>query len=707
MNLTLDSSITLISGVGPARAEQLALLGIETIKDLLYYAPFRYETVERELQIQDLIADQTVCIHAEVVSKVPIRTQRFKSMLKVRVQDASGVMDLTWFNNQFVLKMLKIGESYYFTGKVAVFKNHPTITNPSIERQTPEMGTLVPIYHESADINSRYLRKLIRLAFEQTDLTDRQEMMAIYKRHQLVSLKEALECLHQLSAVSCQLSAAKQRLAFDEMFFLIRDVMEHKKLYQQSIPVARLATTNDEIKVFSSLFPYALTPSQKDAIQSISLDLVQPHPMHRLIQGEVGSGKTTVAAYALWVCAKAGQKAVLICPTNILAQQHFDTLTRIFSQEHTANSSQPQKKSAISYQLSAVSSPSIGLYTGKEKNSDADILVGTHALFNIKGHKPALVIIDEEHRFGVEQRESFFRLKKKPHFLSMTATPIPRTVALTALADRDVSFITPHKDNSNIKTWVIPKEKRTNSYTWIKETLKKTGGQALIVCPFIEESLVENLMTVKSAKQEFLRLQKVFSGYKLDLLHGSLKPKDKDLLFAKVMAGKTDILVTTPVVEVGVDIPKANIIVIEGAERYGLAGLHQLRGRVGRRGQEAYCLLFTTDPIENEKTRPELVEGWKMENDQSTSEFSTLNSLPADATRPALQAGQFSISQKRLSFFAKTYDGNALAEYDLKHRGSGELLGIRQHGFDSLRFASWSDIQLIEQCKKEVNTILE
>jgi ATP-dependent DNA helicase RecG len=646
MSLTLDSPLTLIPGVGPMRAAQLQELGLETIKDLLYYAPFRYETVEREVRIADLVPDATVCVKAEVLSKIPIRTPRFKSMLKVRVKDESGILDLTWFNNQFILSSLKIGETYYFTGKVGLFGKKPALTNPTVETKEPAFGSLVPIYHESADINSRYLRKLIRFAFENIDLSDPPEMIPVYTKHSLVSLSEAFASLHQISEgqrekgegeANDSLLAARKRLAFDEMYGLIKNVMEQKRIHRESQSIVKLSTTNDDIKAFFALLPYTPTISQREAIQAISLDLVQPHPMHRLIQGEVGSGKTTVAAFALWVASRQGKKAILICPTNILAQQHFQTLQRFFGD-------------------------GIGLYTGKEKNTDSDILVGTHALFHVKNLKPAVVIIDEEHRFGVAQRETFFKLKKKPHFLSMTATPIPRTVALTALSDRDVSFITSHKDNSNIQTWVVAKQKRTGAYDWIKKTLKETGGQALIVCPFIEESFVETLSTVKSAKKEYDSLQKVFTGFKLDLLHGKRTPADKDKLFAKVMAGKTDILVTTPVVEVGVDIPKANIIIIEGAERYGLAQLHQLRGRVGRRGQNAFCLLFTSDGIE---------------------------------------------SGGRLSFFAKSYDGNALAEYDLKHRGSGELLGIRQHGFDSLRFASWSDLKLIEMCKAELKDELQ
>ncbi len=617
------------------RAAQLGELGIETIKDLLYYAPFRYETVEREVTIANLQPETTVCIHAQVISKIPIKTARFASMLKVTVADQTGKLDLTWFNNRFILSSLKVGEQYYFTGKVSAFKGKPTITNPSVERETPEFGSLVPVYHESADITSRFLRKLVKQALEQTYLADDPKMLDIYKKHKLIALKAALNTLHRPEAEGGVLKSARDRLAFDEMFFLIKDVMEKKREHEKSASIFSLSVSDKDISQFYALLPYPPTSSQKDAIQNIAKDLAQPHPMQRLLQGEVGSGKTTVAAFLLWIAAKNNKKAILVCPTNILASQHFETLKKVFSS-----------------QLSAFS---IGIYTGKEKSVDCDILVGTHALFTIKKFKPVIVIIDEEHRFGVSQRESFFQGKKKPHFLSMTATPIPRTVALTALADRDVSFILPHKSNSNIKTWVVGSSKRPGAYAWIQKTMKQTGQQTIVVCPFIEESVIETLVSVKSAKQEFERLKKVFSDFKLALLHGKIADKDK--IFANMMSGKTDMLVTTPVVEVGVDIPKANVIVIEGAERFGLAQLHQLRGRVGRRGQDAYCLLFTSHE---------------------------------------------SLATGRLTYFAKTYDGNALAEYDLKHRGSGELLGTMQHGFDTFQFASWSDIQLIETCKKEL-----
>lgn len=638
----LSSSISHLSGVGTMRAEQLRELGIETLRDLLYHVPFRYETIEQSIQIADLKADTNANFRARVVSKIPIQTRRFRSMIKVKASDDTGSIELTWFNTPFILSSLSVGQEYYFTGKVSAFKNKLTITNPTVDVHAPDFGSLIPIYHESVDINSRLLRKLIKEALEIADLQDDPAMSEAYQRHSFIPLREALRVLHQPKVESQELlTQAKKRLAFDEMFFLILEVMKRRSEHMLSKSVGKLTTTNDDIKQFAKLLPYDLTSTQREAIQAISLDLIQEHPMQRLVQGEVGSGKTTVAAFALWVAARQKSPAVLVCPTKILAQQHFQTLLRIFSLDKNG--------------------PTVGLITGKEKDAAADILIGTHALFNMKGLKPSLVVIDEEHRFGVKQRETFFQLKKKPHFLSMTATPIPRTVALTALADQDVSFIVPHKSNDNIKTWVTPHAKRTDAYAWITKTLQETKGQAIIVCPFIEESYIETLSAVKSAKKEFESLKKIFTSFKLALLHGRIEEKEKAKVFDNIMTGKTDILVTTPVVEVGVDIAGANIIVVEGAERYGLAGLHQLRGRVGRRGQAAYCLLFTSNETDG---------------------------------------------VKRLEYFAKTYDGNALAEYDLKHRGSGELIGIRQHGFDSLRFASWSDLKLIEECKEEVETYI-
>lgn len=637
MSLLLTTPVRVLHGVGEKMAKALADLGILTLADLVYYAPFRYERVEQSVKIADLSVGTTANFAAQVISKLPIRTTRFRSMIKVKVSDHTGEIDLIWFNTPFVLSSLSVGQTYYFTGKVSYFKNKLSLTNPTFDKTPPDYGSLIPIYHESSQINSRYLRKLIKLALDSLEFREDPRLYPVYKNLHLLDLKTALVTVHQPSSEEQDklLERAKRRLAFDEMFTLISGVIARKNEHETSGACAKLAITDQQVKTFFDLLPFAPTPSQIEAIRNLRHDLGKTHPMHRLIQGEVGSGKTTVAAFALWASKICGKKSLLVCPTKILARQHFETLSKIFPQD-------------------------IGLYTGKEKNLQHDILVGTHALFSVKNIKPALVIIDEEHRFGVSQRETFLSGKKKPHFLSMTATPIPRTVALTALADMNISVIHPHKTNANIKTWVTPHEKRDSAYRWINQTLNETGGQALIICPFIETSKVETLASVKSATTEFETLKKILVNQKLALLHGKIKEKTKDKIFSDMMLGDLDVLVTTPVVEVGVDIPGANIIVIEGAERYGLAGLHQLRGRVGRRGQDAYCLLFTSNVTD---------------------------------------------SVSRLQYFAKTYDGNTLAEYDLKHRGSGDLLGTAQHGFDTLKFASWFDLELIETCRHQVELL--
>ncbi|MBP9700246.1 ATP-dependent DNA helicase RecG [Candidatus Woesebacteria bacterium] len=663
MALTLQDSVTLLPGVGPARATQLELLGIHTLQDLLFHIPFRYEPVEPLTPIKSVVVDQKTCIYGQVISKTPVKL-KFKRMIKVKVADDSGTMELTWFHMDYVLSALQVGESYYFRGKVGWFNARPTITNPIFQSTAPPFGSVLPVYHESASINSKYLGKLIHTVLSEVTIEESAQQLAFAQRVGLPDLPSAYTALHvpttlPIDQTETAIKAGKRRLALDEMYTLIVELLKQKAEQAKTKTPFRATVSATALQTFSSFLPYALTPTQADALHAIAADFDRSFPMYRLLQGEVGSGKTTVAAFALWVAATNGQQSALVCPTNILASQHFSTLQKLFA--------------------SASPSISIGLYTGKEKNTEAQILVGTHALFHAAGNTlhPTVVVVDEEHRFGVAQREVFFSKSNKPHYLSMTATPIPRTVALTALSDRDVSFIVPHKSNSNIKTWAVPAAKRKSSYQWIAKTLKETSGQALIVCPFISESSVDTLSTVKSATKEFETLQELFPDLRLRLLHGRKSAEEKDEIFAQFMDGKADILVTTPVVEVGVDLPKANIILIEGAERFGLAQLHQLRGRVGRRGQDAYCLLFTSPPAPSEDS---------------------LFALDAENQEEAMQ--------KRLAFFASTYDGNGLAEYDLRNRGSGELLGMAQHGFGSLRFASWFDTEMISWCKEEAQSQL-
>lgn len=652
--LTLDDAVTVLPGVGAIRAAQLSTIGIETIGDLLLTIPFRYIPVIHEPPLHTLQVGDVITFRAKVSSKTLIKTKRGVPMIKARVSNETGALDLTWFHNRYVLSSLLIGNSYTFTGSVANFAGSSTIINPSVRQQPTAASPRIPVYHETAEVSGQLLARLVALAIENTTILDTATVQERCRRVGLQDASTALRILHQVgipehlfASIDDEIAKARRRLEFDEMYAILCEVARRKEEHRRSVVRAKAKIDDQTINDFLSFLPYAPTPSQRSAMEAIATDLSREYPMQRLLQGEVGSGKTTVAAFALWVAALSGQRGVLVAPTKILASQHAKTLQSLFA---VAVHNRP-----------GIFRPSIGLYTGKEKELTATILVGTHALFTpTLLDVPAVVVIDEEHRFGVKQREYFFQSPTKPHFLSMTATPIPRTVALTALADRDVSTIEPHRKIDMIKTWVTPPSKRSAANEWIKKTLKETGGQALIVCPFIDVSTVETLSSVKSATKEFHDLVKVFRGFRLGLLHGRMAAEEKEALFSKMLSQELDILVTTPVVEVGVDLPQANIIVIEGAERYGLASLHQLRGRVGRRGQEAFCLLFPS------------------ESDQQ------------DAVGP------------RLQFFAQTFDGRALAEHDLLHRGSGQILGHLQHGLSSLRFASWSDSALIADCRAEL-----
>ncbi|HEX8965392.1 MAG TPA: ATP-dependent DNA helicase RecG, partial [Patescibacteria group bacterium] len=437
---------------------------------------------------------------------------------------------------------------------------------------------------------------------------------------------------------------AKQRLAFDEVF-LLQLAAEKKRQEWQKTRIATafsLEKFQKEIQDFWEKLPFSLTGAQQKAIHQIFEDMEKPTPMNRLLQGDVGSGKTVVAAAGIYLAFLNKFQSVLIAPTEILAGQHYTTIIRLLEPLGVK----------------------VALATGskKEKTDNFDVLVGTHAVLSEKiiFKKLGFVAIDEQQRFGVEQRAILRGKGNNPHVLTMTATPIPRTVALTLYGELDLSVLDEMpKGRKTIKTWLVPNVKREAGYKWIEEKIQQ-GDQAFIICPFIEES--ENMTTVKAAKGEFERLQRfVFPNLKLAMLHGKMKPKEKDSVLEDFKNKKYDILVATPVVEVGIDIPNATIIVIEAAERFGLAQLHQLRGRVGRGDKQSFCLLYT------ESQSPQ--------------------------------------TRDRLASLEKIHNGAELAELDLKLRGPGEIYGTMQSGQRMLKIASFSDLSLIEKAKREASKI--
>ena len=632
--------------IGPAYSKRLEKLAIFTVDDLLHHYPVRHEDLTRITAISECSVGQINTIKGTVVSAKNIFTKSGKRIQKAVIADDTGQIEATWFNQPFVVDALNKASVCYFSGKVDFFANKLSFTAPEFETFYPgktmlHTGRLVPIYPETAGVSSKWLRsRLAPLLLHLDSLIPVDFLPAEIKRsHQLIDLAKAIQHIH-FPDTNEQLAVARRRLAFDELF-LLQVASQQRKLLWHSQKVAR-AFRIDEAKThrFIDHLPFVLTHSQQKVWQEILTDLAKTKPMNRLLQGDVGAGKTVLAALAMLVAYQNGQKSVLLAPTTILANQHFATIKTLL-EPFGVKVSLTTGHSAKSVKDSLSSTP-------------ADILVGTHALlFSTLPASIGLLVIDEQHRFGVKQRSALLAMGRSPHLLAMTATPIPRTIALTVFGELDVSVIDEMPlGRKKIKTWVVPAEKRQAAYDWIKTEITQKGGQAFIVCPFIEESVSEKLAQVKAVQAEYELLStKVFPDLKVAYLHGRMSEKQKQQVISDFAAEKTHVLVSTPVIEVGIDIRAASIMMIEGAERFGLAQLHQLRGRVGRGDRESYCLLFTSTQNAQEKTRL-----------QAMSEHDS---------------------------------GFALAEIDLKLRGPGEIFGLTQHGFTKLKVARFSDSRLV------------
>jgi ATP-dependent DNA helicase RecG len=534
-------------------------------------------------------------------------------------------------------------------------------------------GRLVPVYPETRGLTSKWLRNkianLLNINGQQNlSLSQIEDWLPpeILTSESLLDLKTAVREIHFPSSPDL-LAKARNRLEFDEIFkFQANGLIRRKQLEEKTarvIPVDR-----QEINRFILSLPFKLTPGQTAAIDQILNDLNRIHPMNRLLQGDVGSGKTVVAAAAALSVIKAGFQAAFMVPTQILADQHAITLTNLLKPFGVKVA---LLTGAVSNSVfPARSGYAAGVAGGSIQYSvlnKPDLVIGTQALIHNRADKLidkkrlALVIIDEQHRFGVEQRGKLIGEEPTPHVLSMTATPIPRTVALTLYSDLDVSTLTDMPEGRiPVKTWLVPAFKRSSAYRWISDQVRQ-GSQVFIICPFVEDSAAETLKSVKAVTTEFEKLKATFSGLKLSLVHGRMKPKVKTQVLLDMKAGKIDILVATPVVEVGVDIPGAKIIVIEGAERFGLAQLHQLRGRVGRNDAQSYCLLFSTD---------DSVSG-------------------------------------RLKTLEKTTDGFRLAEMDLKMRGPGSMWTTLQHGWPEFKIADISDFKKVNKIRLMAGKVID
>jgi len=643
-------SLTQIPGVGTKTLTKLNKLNIYTPLDLLYHFPYRYVDFSHITDINKVQENENFTITGKLLNFQNIFTRSHKNLQKAVIADKTGQINLLWFNQPYLSKNFKVGETYSFAGTVSLFQNKKTIINPVSGQY--HTGKIIAIYPETSGLTSNWFRKNIQIFLPQL-LTNISETLPkdILKKYKLLDLKNSLSQIHSPNN-SKLLQLARHRLSTEEILSLqIKSYLSKKQWLTKKPQIALQSdkTFDQKINKLIKSFPFILTDSQKKVWQEIKTDLLSSKKVtNRLLQGDVGSGKTVVALLACYLTHLNNSLSLFIAPTEILAQQHFQTFKKFLKTNKVP----------------------VFLLTGSKKIDlkkvpKNSIIIATHAAIYQKeslNHKVALLIIDEQHKFGVKQRSFLGDSISLPHCLTMTATPIPRTISLTLLGNLDLSIIdTVPNDRLSVKTFLVPPNKIPQCYTWIEDQILKTKCQAFIVCPFIDIS--ETMQSVKSAIQEFDRLSIVFSKLKLALLHGKIKTKDKDKIISDFQKNKINILVTTPIIEVGVDIPNASIMIIQSSDRFGLSQLHQLRGRVGRGLLQSYCYLFT-DSI----------------NDKA---------------------------QNRLKFMEKNSNGLKIAEYDLKTRGPGEAFSVVQHGFPSLKLASFSDVELINLSQKILSDIIK
>lgn len=649
-------------------ARRLEKLGIQTIEDFLYHIPFRYEDYCLISKIADVQPGEIVTIQGTIAEIKNQYTRRFKSIQKAKIEDETGIIEVVWFNQPFLTKHMQAGDKISLSGKIELFAKKLVLQSPEYEvinGETIHTGRLVPIYPETRGVSSKWLRRQVATILQnQTQNIFEYLPDSTISVYGLLRLQKAIQQVHFPESLELA-QKAKYQLAFNELFLLQLAALKRRKEWEKNLVGTpfQISRFKKNIEKFWEKLPFELTNAQKRAVKEIFADLAAKKPMNRLLEGDVGSGKTVVSAIAMYLAHLNGFQSVLMAPTEILAQQHYRTIINLLEPFGVkVGLATGSKRTGIKNKESRIKGRKNRNSLFIIHNSTFDILIGTHALLSekINFENLGLVVIDEQQRFGVEQRAVIRAKGKNPHLLTMTATPIPRTVALTLYGDLDLSYLDEMpKGRKIVKTWLVPPQKREGAYEWIKKQIAK-GDQVFIICPFIEES--ESMQTVKAATSEFNRLKKdVFPNLTLGLLHGKLKSKEKDKVLQEFRNGKIDILVATPVVEVGIDIPNATIILIEASERFGLAQLHQLRGRVGRGDKQSYCLLFT----------------------ESKSQY----------------------SHKRLKAMETMYVGAELAELDLKLRGAGELYGTKQHGAQELKIASFSDFKLIETTKREAEKI--
>ncbi|OGZ73084.1 MAG: ATP-dependent DNA helicase RecG [Candidatus Staskawiczbacteria bacterium RIFCSPLOWO2_01_FULL_38_12b] len=699
--MELSTPIEDVPNIGSAYHKKLKKLGIKTVQDLLFYFPLRYEDFSNIIPIKDIKVGEVACVQGRIIEIENTQTfKKYMTITEALVEDETGSIKALWFNQPFLTKSLKEDDFVCLAGKVTLSKNGVYLNNPVFEKisdiddnpstslrasNLTHTGRIIPVYSETKGVSSKWLRYMIKPLLEYFfDKVGEILPEEILKKHKFLAVKEAIWQIHFPDSFEAA-DAAKARFSFEDLFLLQLSILKQRAKLMQKTALA-CAMDAKLMKEFTESLPFQLTDSQKQCSYQILKDLEKSVPMSRLLEGDVGSGKTVVATMAALSAVKNGYQVAFMAPTEILTSQHFKGISKMLEKFGTTIGYLTGKESFI-YKAGKIQEIKKKDLLLELEFGQINILIGTHSLIQktIKFSKLALVILDEQHRFGVSQRAQLIKDQKIiPHLLSMTATPIPRTLALTVYGDLDLSLIKEMpKNRKKIKTVIVDPKDRKAAYEFIQKEVRDGKG-VFVICPKIGREENENsalpitgsfavsnynpslfgVLEMKTVKQEYEKLSKeIFPDLRITMLHGKMKTEEKQRVMLDFKKGEIDILVSTSVVEVGVDVPRATVMMIEGAERFGLAQLHQFRGRVGRSDMQSYCFLFTTSP------------------DQ--------------------------LNRKRLKALVDSDNGFELAQKDLEIRGPGQLYGAQQWGLPDVAMEGMLNIFLVEKTRTAAKEILE
>lgn len=649
-----DTEVRYLKGIGEKKAQAFLRLGVRSLRDLISFFPRKYEDRSRFVPIASTTDGDTVCIRALVADEPRLhRVRSGLELVKFRVVDESASVDITYFHQPYIRQRIHRGDACRLYGRIVVVGGHRTMSNPIYEADVYEggsMGRIVPVYPLTAGLNQKTVSLAVRQALDacRDELPDVLPQ-SVREKYKLAQAGFAYENIH-FPRDFTSLELARRRLVFEELFVLACAMGKLRSDNKKAEGIRLCCPDMDE---FYATLPFTPTGAQRRAVSDALKDMCSGKAMNRLVQGDVGSGKTLVAAALIWAVAKNGLCSAFMAPTEILAEQHFDTLTEFLGSFGLR----------IVKLTGAMTAAEKRKVKAQIKNGEVDLAIGTHALFSddVEYDSLGLVITDEQHRFGVDQRARLISKGERPHVLVMSATPIPRTLALIIYGDLDVSVIDElPPGRQKVDTVLVGEALRLRLNGFIRKLVGE-GRQVFVVCPMIEEN--EELGELRSAQEHAQELQRYFSDMKVACIHGKMKAKEKNEIMASFLSGETDILVSTTVIEVGVDVPNAALMIIENAERFGLSQLHQLRGRVGRGQHKSYCVLVSDS-----------------DNEQTVA---------------------------RLKVMTKTSDGFKISEEDLKLRGPGDFFGSRQHGLPDMHVADLcADMNVLQTAQQAATELL-